>query len=138
MSIVISYAAYPAIGLALTVWVAGMLRRNGRLLLADAFRGDAKLGEAAKRLLLIGFYLVNLGYLTLSMSASASPENAQMTIEKVKDKVGGALVVLGITHFVVLFAFHQLRGRERSGHARAGFAGGGWSPENAPLGKVLE
>jgi hypothetical protein len=140
MHIAISYAAYLAIGLALTVWVGRTLRRNGRVFLMDAFQGNTELAGSVNRLLLFGFYLINVGYVTWTMSTYPNPENEFAAIEKLKDKVGGALMVLGITYFVVLLAFRRLRNgiRESSAPARAGHAPAGWSPESAPLGKVLD
>ncbi|HXM43552.1 MAG TPA: hypothetical protein VN924_20110 [Bryobacteraceae bacterium] len=140
MHIAISYAAYLAIGLALTVWVGRTLRRNGRVFLMDAFQGNAELAGSVNRLLLFGFYLINVGYVTWTMSTYPNPENELAAIEKLKDKVGGDLMLLGITYFVVLFAFRRLRNgiRESSARARAGQAPAGWSPESAPLGKVLD
>jgi hypothetical protein len=131
--------AYLAIGLALTVWVARTLERNGGIFLVDAFQGNAELGQAVKRLLLFGFYLINVGYVTWTMS-TPNPESGRVAIERLTDKVGGMLVVLGITHFFVLSAFRRLRNgaRESSGHSRASQAPGGWIPESAPLGKALE
>jgi hypothetical protein len=139
MYIAISYAVYLAIGLALTVWVARTLERNGRVFLADAFQDNAELANSVKRLLLLGFYLVNVGFVTLLLSTSRNFGSAREALVLVSDKIGGVLLVLGITHFVVLYFCRRLRqrGREQSGHARA-HAGGGWSPESAPLGKVLE
>ncbi|MGA2736304.1 MAG: hypothetical protein ABSG65_02515 [Bryobacteraceae bacterium] len=140
MHIAISYTAYLAIGLALTVWVGRTLRRNGQVFLMGAFQGNAELAGSVNRLLLFGFYLVNVGYVIWTMSTYPNPENGFAAIEKLKDKVGGALMVLGVTYFVVLFAFRRLwkGGNDRSGQARASHAPGGWSPESAPLGKVLE
>jgi hypothetical protein len=59
-------------------------------------------------------------------------------MELVSDKIGIVLLVLGFMHFFNLYVFHRLRkrGQERSDRARA--HGGGWAPEPAPLGKVLE
>jgi hypothetical protein len=135
----IAMAVYLAISLALTVWVARTLERNGRVFLVDIFPGNAEIGKAAKRLLLFGFYLINVGYLIWTVSMSPNPENTRALIERVTDKVGGALVVLGVTYFFVLAALQRLqkRGQERLDRGRDRGVGG-WSPESAPLGKVLE
>ena len=135
----IAMSVYLALGLALTVWVARTLERDGRILVSDAAQGDTELAKAAKRLLLFGFYLINAGYVIWTAGMSTNPENTRAAIERVTDKVGGALVVLGITHFFVLSGFQRLRkrGLERPGHGRAQ-GPGGWSPESAPLGKALE
>jgi len=140
MHIAMLYGVYLAISLALMVWVGRRLERYGRVFLADAFQSDAELAGAVKRVLLFGFYLINAGFVTWVLSTSRGLENARAAMEIVSDKIGGVLLVLGITHFLVLHFFRRLgkREHERSGHARAGNGGSGWSPESAPLGKVLD
>jgi hypothetical protein len=140
MYIVMSYSVYLAIGLALTVWVARTLERNGRVFLVDAFRGNAELADSVNRLLVVGFYLINIGYVTLALSTSGNLGSTRAAIELVSDKIGVVLLVLGLMHFFNLFVFHRLRkrGQERPGQPRAGHGGGGWNPDSAQLGKVLE
>jgi hypothetical protein len=139
MYIVIAYAVYLAISLALTVWVARTLERNGRIFLVDAFQGNAGLADSVNRLLVVGFYLINAGYVTLALSTSGSLGSARAAMELVSDKIGVVLLVLGGMHFFNLYVFHRLRkrGNERAERTRT-HPGGAWSPESAPLGKVLE
>ena len=59
--IVCTYALYLAISIALTVWVAKTLHKNGRLFLVDAFHGNEPLADSINHLLLVGFYLINVG-----------------------------------------------------------------------------
>lgn len=138
MYIVISYAAYLAISLAATVWVARTLERNGRVFLVDAFQGNAELADSVNRLLVVGFYLINVGYATLALHTYATLDSTRGAIELICDKIGVVLLVLGLMHFFNLYVFHRLRRRGRSGQPRAGRAPGAWSPEGGPLGKVLE
>jgi hypothetical protein len=140
MYIVTSYAIYLAISLALTVWVARTLERNGRVFLVDAFQGNAQLADSVNRLLVVGFYLINAGYVALALSTSGNLGSTRAALELVSDKVGVVLLVLGFMHFFNLYLFHRLRkrGRERAGQLRTGHAGGAWIPETAPLGKALD
>ncbi len=64
--LVITYVVYLAISVGLTVWVARTLSRHGPVFLVDVFGGDGKIAEAVNSLLVVGFYLVNLGYVTLA------------------------------------------------------------------------
>ncbi|HEV2445601.1 MAG TPA: hypothetical protein VGS58_06755 [Candidatus Sulfopaludibacter sp.] len=139
MYILAAYVAYLAIGLGVTVWVARTLHRNGRAFLVDAFQGNAELADSVNHLLVVGFYLVNLGYLALFLRAGATPLNSRQAIELVCDKIGAVLLVLGIMHFLNIFVFNRLR---RHGQARARQAQTpprqGWTPHSAPIGKVLD
>lgn len=114
MYIVVSYLAYLAISLGVTVWVATTLHRNGRVFLVDAFHGNTELADSVNRLLVVGFYLVNIGYVTLALRTTAALNSTREAIELVSDKIGVVLLVLGCMHFGNLYIFNQLRKRAGS------------------------
>jgi hypothetical protein len=111
MYIVYVYILYLALSLAATVWVAGTLHKNGRVFLVHAFQGNTELADSINHLLVVGFYLINVGYVTLALRTSAQAETTRQVIELVSDKVGTILVVLGIMHFLNLYVFNRLRRR---------------------------
>jgi len=77
----------------------------------DAFRGNEALADSVNHLLVVGFYLINLGYVALYLRASGSVDSVRQAIEVVSDKVGIVLLVLGAMHFFNLFVFSRLRKR---------------------------
>jgi hypothetical protein len=108
-----SYIAYLVISVAVTVWVATTLHRNGRVFLVEAFRGNTELADSVNHLLVVGFYLVNIGYVTLALRTNLILHSTREAIELVSDKVGVVLLVLGCMHFFNLYVFNQLRKRNR-------------------------
>jgi hypothetical protein len=64
---IIIYAIYLPITIALTVWVARTLFTNGRVFLVDIFQGNEVLADSVNKLLLVGFYLINIGYAVYTM-----------------------------------------------------------------------
>ncbi len=140
MYIVISYIAYMVISLAVTIWVATTLRRNGRVFLVDAFHGNSELADSVNHLLVVGFYLVNIGYVTLALHTYVTLDSTRAAIELVCDKIGVVLLVLGLMHFLNLYVFNRLRkrGREHPHQPPPSSPGSGWGSAGAPLGKVLE
>jgi hypothetical protein len=135
MYIAISYGAYLAIGLAATVWVARTLERGGRLFLVDTFQGNAPLADSVNRLLVVGFYLINVGYVTLMLHSSGTLDSARGAIELTCDKLGIVLLVLGAMHFFNVYLFNRMRkrGRGRIDSTGGPRVAGGWGE-----GKVLE
>jgi len=109
MYIVVCYAAYLAVSLAVTIWVARTLRHNGRSFLVDAFHGNGDLADSVNHLLVVGFYLINIGYVSLALRTGAQVETARSAIELVCDKLGVVLLVLGAMHFFNLYIFNRLR-----------------------------
>lgn len=114
MLIELSYTIYACLSLGVTIWVAHTLQRNGRRFLVDAFHGDQELADSVNRLLVVGFYLINIGYVTLALRTDAQVGTARQAIELVADKFGFVLVVLGAMHFLNLYVFNQLRRRGRA------------------------
>lgn len=109
--IVRTYLAYVLISVALTVWVAFTLKKNGRRFLVDAFHGDEGLADSVNHLLVVGFYLVNLGFISFALATRQDAPTPRAAIELLSGKIGGVLVVLGGMHFFNLFLFSRLRSR---------------------------
>ena len=109
--IVFTYLLYLAISVTLTIWVARTLHQNGRVFLVDVFHGNEALADSVNRLLVIGFHLINLGYISLTLKLGYSVADLQEAIEALSWKVGAVLVVLGGMHFFNLFVFSRIRRR---------------------------
>jgi hypothetical protein len=109
MSIVITYVAYLALSIALTVWVARTLHKNGRYFLIDVFHGNEPLADSVNHLLVVGFYLINLGYICIQLKIDDPVSGAQTAIEALAAKMGVVLLVLGGMHFLNLAIFNKLR-----------------------------
>jgi hypothetical protein len=106
-----TYLLYLAISIALTVWVAHTLHKNGRIFLVDVFHGNEPLADSVNHLLVVGFYLINLGYVSLALKLGYTIATAQEGIEALSVKVGTVLLVLGGMHFFNLFIFSRMRRR---------------------------
>ena len=109
--IVWTYLAYLTISVALTVWVARTLHKNGRIFLVDSFHGNEQLADSINHLLLVGFYLINIGYVTLALKYGDKPANLQEGLEALSTKVGAVLLILGAMHFFNLYVFSKMRRR---------------------------
>ncbi len=109
--IVATYALYLAISVALTVWVARTLHKNGRLFLVDAFHGNEALADSINHLLVVGFYLMNIGYVSLALKYGDKAADLQSLLEALSTKVGAVLLILGGMHFFNLYVFSKMRKR---------------------------
>jgi len=108
---VITYALYLAIALPLTIWVARNLFHNGRVFLVDCFHGNEQLADSVNRLLVVGFYLVNFGFVTLYLKIAEEVVEARGVFEALSAKLGVVLLVLGGMHFFNLLVFTRMRKR---------------------------
>ncbi len=104
-----TYAFYTVVSIALTIWVARTLHKNGRLFLIDAFHGDEARADAVNHLLVVGFYLINIGFILLFLSRGEKPTNLVEGIEYSATKLGVVMLVLGAMHFFNMYNFDKMR-----------------------------
>ena len=104
-----TYAAYVVISLAITVWVGRTLNRNGRVFLVENFEGREQLADSINHLLLVGFYLVNIGFVTLALRYGVKPDDVVGAIEFLSTKVGLVILVLGVMHFFNMMLLVRFR-----------------------------
>jgi len=109
--VVFVYLFYVAISVAMTVWVARTLSRNGLVFLVDVFGGNERLANSVNHLLVVGFYLINLGYISLALKLGHAVNSVAQSIEALSYKVGLVLLVLGGMHFFNLYLFNRIRRR---------------------------
>ena len=105
----VCYVIYLAISVAIAMWVARTLHRNGRVFLVQAFRGNEEMADSVNHLLVVGFYLLNIGFITFALAYGDKPTNAQEAFEFVSTKIGVVLFVLGAMHFFNMFNFDKMR-----------------------------
>ncbi|RHX92632.1 ankyrin repeat domain-containing protein [Leptospira stimsonii] len=113
------YSAYLIISILMTVWVARTLFNNGRIFLVQMFNGEEKLADSINHLLIVGFYLINIGYISLSLTTSQKPLDLAECIEVLTTKVGIVLLILGAMHFFNLFLFAKFRKKISSSFGEA-------------------
>jgi hypothetical protein len=113
MYVLTCYISYLAISIALTVWVARTLHKNGRVFLVEAFHGNAELADSVNHLLVVGFYLINVGYIVVALKATEAMTSAREVIELESGKIGVVLLILGMMHFFNFFVLGRLRYKSR-------------------------
>ncbi|HEY9334945.1 hypothetical protein [Kribbella sp. NPDC050459] len=110
---VTTYLVYLLIAVPLTIWVARTLSRNGRIFLVDVFHGNAEFADAVNRLLVVGFYLINLGFVTLFLRSGRPVLDASGVFEQLSVKLGIVMLVLGVVHLTNVWIFNKIRTRSR-------------------------
>ncbi len=108
-----TYLAYLILTVPLTVGVATTLSRNGRVFLDDVFDGDSDLARAVNTLLVVGFYLLNLGLVVLFLSVDQHVADLADLFDALSVKVGVVMLTLGLAHFLNVWVFNAIRRRGR-------------------------
>jgi hypothetical protein len=126
------YVIYAAVSLGLTVFLARTFFRNGAVFLRDVFPGQEDVANALNHLLVVGFYLLNLGYAFLvlnTVEAQTAGEAAQTLV----NRLGVLLLSLGLIHFVNIAVFWRLRRRNEVRHLPPPVAAQAWAPPPPPM-----
>jgi len=108
---VLTYSLYLAVSLGVTIWVARTLSKNGLPFLVDCFAGNRELGASINHLLVVGFYLVNLGFIARNLRTTQPLETEGQIFEVLSAKLGIVLLVLGAMHFFNLLVLTRWRRR---------------------------
>lgn len=110
------YISYILFSAAMTVAVARTLEKNGRVFLVDAMK-STELADSINRLLVVGFYLINLGYIAMQLRVYATPVSPAEVIELLAPKLGQILLVTGGMHLFNVWLFSRFRRRALAAHS---------------------
>jgi hypothetical protein len=99
MTLQLSYLLYLGISIAMTIWVARTLSKNGEVFLVMCFGQNEVLAKSTNHLLVVGFYLINIGFIALRLDGWDAQKAVVSMIPYVGSKVGLSVLVLGAMHF---------------------------------------
>lgn len=134
--IVITYIGYLLVAVPLTVWVARTLHKNGRIFLIKSMKGDEALADSVNHLLVVGFYLVNLGFVSLYLKMNEAVMNISGIFEALSGKLGVVMLVLGAMHFFNIWLFTRLGRKSDSATPAKPPVYAGWSPPSEKVSEV--
>ena len=103
-----TYIIYIVLSLFVTVYVSTTLSRNGLAFLVEGFRGNLELARSTNHLLVVGFYLVNLGFVLLRMRTNINIVSVDELIVYQAKGMGLVLLVLGLAHFFNMYVIHRI------------------------------
>lgn len=109
--VIIAYYIYIPIVIFLTWYVAHTFFTQSQVFMMDIFHGKEDIATSTRKLLEIGFYLINLGFAFIIMEIYSITTKQEM-LEKLSVKIGGFSIYLGIMLFINMYLF--FRGRRIS------------------------
>lgn len=129
----IAYSIYLIIAIGMTIWVAFTLSTNGKVYLIRCFGHDEELATSVNHLLVVGFYLVNFGFIALALSTAGEPQTTTEMMRFLGWYVGIAILVLGGMHFFNMGAVTR-HGRKVADwmHEQVGYAEAAAPADPAP------
>jgi len=112
-NLVTVYFVYAGASVGLTIWLARTLSKSGEVFLDDVFVDNPRMAPAVNRLLVVGFYLLNLGYAFVTLKAGVESLTPVQAMETLAAKLGALLLSLGVIHFGNMYLFHRIRRRSQ-------------------------
>ncbi len=109
MLIIGTQVVYLILSVGMTVYVARSLHKNGRVFLIQTFDNDEEMADSVNHLLVVGFYLLNIGWILLWTKYGDKPRVLEASLEFITTKVGVVLLILGFVHFANLTFFWKIR-----------------------------
>lgn len=122
-----AYVSYIFISILITVFVSRTLSKNGVIYLIDGFNGNEQLAHSVNHMLVVGFYLLNLGFVLVRMKTGTEINSAEQLIVYLSSNVGLVLLILGIAHFFNMYLINKFR----TGHLTKRVANGERLPGEA-------
>src|SRR5207245_8901649 len=93
------YTVYSIVAVGLTAWLARTLSHNGAVFLEDVFKDRPGLATAVNRLLVVGFYMLNLGYAFYILREGRGLTGFD-SIQYLVNRLAVLLVIFSALHFV--------------------------------------
>ena len=100
---IISYLVYIPIIFFITVKVGWVLYKNGEVFLYSILSNDIEVAENINRILLIGYYLINLGAATITIAFWDTVETSYEMVNTLSDVLGKTILLLALMHYNNIF-----------------------------------
>ena len=110
---ILSYFIYGCITVFIIIYVGKMFHQNGRIFILQLFQGKESLTDTTNNILLLAYYLFNIGYSVIQFSFWESIRNLVEMISSVSLKTGILVFILALTHYVNIFIIYILSNRNR-------------------------
>lgn len=96
---ILAYIIYTAITLYIIIWVGKTFYTNGRVFILRLFQNNAEQTDATNNIILIAYYLFNIGYSILQFQHWQRVESLSILISSIASKTGILIAILAVTHY---------------------------------------
>lgn len=111
---ILAYAIYLLITYLITFKVGLIFYRNGRVFVFHLLKQDAHLTSFINRVLLVCYYLLNIGYATIMISFWQTVTNWAELLASVTKMTGSIMLTLSIIHFFNMSVIYFLGKKNKS------------------------
>lgn len=110
----LTYLLYLLITGAVTIRAGWLFYHHGRLYILRLLKGDQALTQFINKALLVGYYLLNLGHLAITLRTWPEIQSLSLMIGSIAFRTGRIFLILGIIHFINMGAIYLISLRKQS------------------------
>lgn len=107
----LSYAIYVIITLVIIYFLGRYFYRNGGIYIKFIFGGNIQAANSANNLLLLLYYLLNMGYATAQLYNWTKITHLDVMLNELISKIAFILILLALIHYINLFALYIISKR---------------------------
>jgi hypothetical protein len=94
--------------LVIIVFVGRYFYSNGRIFIISLFKGNVPMADHINKLLLVAYYLFNIGYTFIKLKQWQKISNIEMLFSSLAVNMGLLILILAVTHYFNLLVIYYL------------------------------
>jgi predicted metal-binding protein len=99
----VAYSVFIGMMVFIIVVVGKICYKNGNIFVAQLIPGHLELCQQINKILLIGYYLVNIGYCAVNLSFWQTITSLPILLEVISLKMAGIIIILSGLHYLNIF-----------------------------------
>lgn len=111
---IIAYIIYIILTVFIIYHVGRMFHRNGRIFILQLHRGDTGTTDTINNILLVAYYLFNMGYAFLRLRLWERVSSPAQLIASVSNHIGVLILILAVTHYFNMLLIYWLSQKHAS------------------------
>lgn len=96
---ILAYLLYLATMIFIIGYVGRLFHRNGRIFILSLFKGEAAQADHLNNILLVAYYLFNIGYAFLKLRYWTHVTGLEVLIASLGTNIGVLILILAVTHY---------------------------------------
>ena len=95
-----AYIIYLIMTVLVIVFVGKLFYKNGRVFILDLMKDDAAATDQLNNILLVAYYLFNIGYAFVKLHFWQKIENLEMLVSSISNNMSVLIFILASTHYM--------------------------------------
>lgn len=109
---ILAYTIYLVIMIYIIVYVGKLFYRNGRIFILGLFKGDAVQTDHLNNILLLAYYLFNIGYALVKLRYWTHVTNVEVLVSSLGSNIGMLILILAVMHYFNMLLIYFLSKRQ--------------------------